>query len=164
VVQELIEKTRMRQAAVMSEVTWRGRTVPVKSEHARLLLLNIHGYEQQLANTDTVDGQLSIYEKMAKDLVDVQQLLKDEYKDDPVRVSGIFTLNHCLQVAFHTRVRFYLIDGASTLCCCYFCIYRISRLVCEQLQVVTRECQMECICTLTCRICVSLKLRNVILL
>lgn len=103
----------MRQAAAMSEVTWRGRTVPVKSEHARLLLLNIHGYEQQLADTNTVDGQLSIYEKMAKDLVDVQQLLKDEYKDDPVRtdldiVHGrpcTYCLRHCTRMTLYVLTR-----------------------------------------------------------
>ena len=79
--------TRLKQAAMLSEVTWRGRTVPVKNEHARLLLLNINGYEQQISGTESIDGQLSIYEKMAKDLVDVQQLLKEDYKDDPVSYS-----------------------------------------------------------------------------
>lgn len=39
--QALITQTRAKQAAVMSEVEWRGRTVPVKIDKARIFLLGL---------------------------------------------------------------------------------------------------------------------------
>lgn len=41
VFQALITQTRAKQAAVMSEVEWRGRTVPVKIDKARIFLLGL---------------------------------------------------------------------------------------------------------------------------
>ena len=35
----LISQTRQKQAATLSEVTFRGRTIPVKSEKVRVFLL-----------------------------------------------------------------------------------------------------------------------------
>lgn len=39
--QALITQTRAKQAAVMSEVEWRGRIVPVKIDKARIFLLGL---------------------------------------------------------------------------------------------------------------------------
>jgi len=39
--QALITQTRAKQAATMSEVEWRGRTVPVKIDKVRIFLLGL---------------------------------------------------------------------------------------------------------------------------
>jgi len=79
---ELIEKTREKQAATLSEVTWRGRTIPVKNEAVRIFLLSVADSEEQLRSSVTIDGKLSILETSLKELMDAQQSLRDECKDD----------------------------------------------------------------------------------
>ena len=49
-VQELIEKTREKQSATLSEVTWRERTVPVKNEQvSHLGLIGVYLHQAQTA-------------------------------------------------------------------------------------------------------------------
>ena len=80
----MIEKTKEKQSATLSEVTWRGRTVPVKNEQVRVLLLSVQESERQLAESDSTEGKLSVCETLLKELIDAQQSLRDELKDDPV--------------------------------------------------------------------------------
>ncbi|XP_052398348.1 signal recognition particle subunit SRP68-like [Carassius gibelio] len=47
----LITQTRAKQAAVMSEVEWRGRTVPVKIDKARIFLLGLADNEAAIIQT-----------------------------------------------------------------------------------------------------------------
>ena len=82
--QELIEKTRERQSSSLTEISWAGRSVPVKNEQVRVLLLNVEHNAAQLADTTSDEHRLSLYETMMKGLVEAQQILRDEYKDDPV--------------------------------------------------------------------------------
>lgn len=83
--QELIEKTRERQAETFSEVTWCNRTVPVKNEHVRVAMLSIQQNTKQLNDSSSSTQQkLSLYESLLKELIDAQQSLRDELKDDQV--------------------------------------------------------------------------------
>lgn len=47
--QALITQARTKQAATMSEVEWRGRTVPVKIDKARVFLLGLADNEAAVA-------------------------------------------------------------------------------------------------------------------
>lgn len=47
--QALITQTRAKQAATMSEVEWRGRTVPVKIDKVRIFLLGLADNEAAIA-------------------------------------------------------------------------------------------------------------------
>lgn len=49
VLQALITQTRAKQAATMSEVQWRGRTVPVKIDKVRIFLLGLADNEEAIA-------------------------------------------------------------------------------------------------------------------
>lgn len=53
--QALITQTRAKQAATMSEVEWRGRTVPVKIDKARIFLLGLADNEAAIAQVRTND-------------------------------------------------------------------------------------------------------------
>jgi len=69
--------------------------VPVKNEQVRVLLLNIDHNAAQLAETTSDEHKLSLYETMMKALVEAQQILRDDYKDDAVgfrRIVSIYTL------------------------------------------------------------------------
>lgn len=51
--QTLITQARTKQAATMSEVEWRGRTVPVKIDKARIFLLGLADNEAAIAQAST---------------------------------------------------------------------------------------------------------------
>lgn len=79
---ELIEKTREKQAATLSEFTWRGRTIPVKNEAVRTFLLSVEESKKSMAAAGTSDSKLSMCETLLKELIEAQQSLRDELKDD----------------------------------------------------------------------------------
>lgn len=82
--QVLIAQTREKQAATLSEVTWRGRTVPVKQEKVRVFLLNLQEVEENLAQAEDLDSKISVYESLLMDCKDALQVLREEIRADPV--------------------------------------------------------------------------------
>lgn len=60
--------------------------MPVKNEQVRVFLLSIQDSEKQLGEAHTADSKLSIYESLLKELIDAQQALREELKDDPVSI------------------------------------------------------------------------------
>lgn len=51
--QSLITQARTKQAATMSEVEWRGRSVPVKIDKARIFLLGLADNEAAIAQVSS---------------------------------------------------------------------------------------------------------------
>ena len=82
--QVLLSQTREKQAATLSEVTWRGRTVPVKSEPVRLFLLNLQESSKEVEMSEGIDNKISIYESILKQCIDAQQVLRDSLQEDQV--------------------------------------------------------------------------------
>ena len=82
--QDLLSQTREKQAATLSEVTWRGRTVQVKVETVRLFLLSMTDAEKELETADTTDSKISIYETLLKQCIEAQQALRDALQEDTV--------------------------------------------------------------------------------
>jgi len=78
----LISQTRQKQAATLSEVTFRGRTIPVKSEKVRVFLLAHQEAEASLASAEAADQQ-AILEKIIDEVKDALTALQDEMKADP---------------------------------------------------------------------------------
>ncbi|KAK4306411.1 hypothetical protein Pmani_021767 [Petrolisthes manimaculis] len=79
----LLAATRERQAATLSEVTWKRRTLAVKHEKVRLFLFNeglIHG---ELEKTSDPDEQVRMLEKLLMECKDAIQLVRDDLKNDP---------------------------------------------------------------------------------
>ncbi|XP_059176019.1 signal recognition particle subunit SRP68-like [Physella acuta] len=81
---DLLSQTREKQAATLSEVTWRGRTVPVKVEAVRLFLLNMQDLNSELEAAESLDSRVSIYESILKQCIDAQQALRDTLQEDQV--------------------------------------------------------------------------------
>ncbi|PVD38591.1 hypothetical protein C0Q70_01207 [Pomacea canaliculata] len=86
---DLLSQTREKQAATLSEVTWRGRMVPVKVESVRLFLLGVGDAEKELESADTLDSKISIYETLLKQCIDAQQSLRDTLQEDVVFKAAI---------------------------------------------------------------------------
>ncbi|KAL3877845.1 hypothetical protein ACJMK2_035489 [Sinanodonta woodiana] len=81
-IDSLLSQTREKQAATLSEVTWRGRTVPVKNEQVRLFLLNVQESPKEIEKAQGLDNKISIYESLLKQCIDAQQALRDTLQDD----------------------------------------------------------------------------------
>lgn len=74
----LIAQTREKQAASLLEVTWRGRTVPVRLEKIRVFLLAYQGLDASLGKANECDAKLSAYETILLDCKEAIQSLKED--------------------------------------------------------------------------------------
>ena len=82
--QELLSQTREKQASTLSEISWRGRTMPIKVEAVRVFLLNLQESSKELEATENNEAKVSIYESLLKQCIDAQQALRDTLQEDPV--------------------------------------------------------------------------------
>nr|CAG4646195.1 EOG090X04NF [Macrothrix elegans] len=74
----LIAQTREKQAASLLEVSWRGRTVPVRLEKIRFFLLAFQSLDTSLGQANGFDAQLSVYETILLDCKEAIQCLKED--------------------------------------------------------------------------------------
>lgn len=82
--QEIIAQTRDKEAAAMTEVNWRGHTVPVKNEKVRSFILHAQQSARELERADTLDSKLTLYDNLLMECKDALQAIKDELKGDTV--------------------------------------------------------------------------------
>ncbi|KAG7491678.1 hypothetical protein MATL_G00006260 [Megalops atlanticus] len=78
----LITQTRAKQAATMSEVEWRGRTVPVKIDKARIFLLGLADNEAAIAQAADEETKERLYETLLAECRDTIQAVREEIKVD----------------------------------------------------------------------------------
>uniref|UniRef100_A0A8C7VEP3 Signal recognition particle subunit SRP68 n=1 Tax=Oncorhynchus mykiss TaxID=8022 RepID=A0A8C7VEP3_ONCMY len=75
----LITQTRAKQAATMSEVEWRGRTVPVKIDKARIFLLGLGDNEAAIAQAANEETKERLYETLLAECRDTIQAVREDY-------------------------------------------------------------------------------------
>ncbi|KAM9490984.1 signal recognition particle subunit SRP68-like isoform 1-T1 [Salvelinus alpinus] len=78
----LITQTRAKQAATMSEVEWRGRTVPVKIDKARIFLLGLGDNEAAIAQAVNEETKERLYETLLAECRDTIQAVREELKTE----------------------------------------------------------------------------------
>ncbi|XP_038872886.1 signal recognition particle subunit SRP68 [Salvelinus namaycush] len=78
----LITQTRAKQAATMSEVEWRGRTVPVKIDKARIFLLGLGDNEAAIAQAANEETKERLYETLLAECRDTIQAVREELKTE----------------------------------------------------------------------------------
>ncbi|XP_056135873.1 signal recognition particle subunit SRP68 [Lampris incognitus] len=78
----LITQTRAKQAATMSEVEWRGRTVPVKIDKARIFLLGLADNEAAIAQAANEETKEHLYETLLAECRDTIQAVREELKTE----------------------------------------------------------------------------------
>ncbi|XP_041839170.1 signal recognition particle subunit SRP68 [Melanotaenia boesemani] len=78
----LITQARTKQAATMSEVEWRGRTVPVKIDKARIFLLGLADNEAAIAQAANEDTKEHLYETLLAECRDTIQAVREELKSE----------------------------------------------------------------------------------
>ncbi|XP_071527965.1 signal recognition particle subunit SRP68 [Panulirus ornatus] len=79
----LLASARERQAATLSEVTWKGRTLSVKHEKVRLFLFNEGLIHEELEKTSCADEREKMLDKLLMECKDAIQLVRDDLKNDP---------------------------------------------------------------------------------
>ncbi|KAM4595526.1 signal recognition particle subunit SRP68 [Fundulus diaphanus] len=78
----LITQARTKQAATMSEVEWRGRTVPVKIDKARIFLLGLADNEAAIAQAVNEETKEHLYETLLAECRDTIQAVREELKSE----------------------------------------------------------------------------------
>lgn len=68
-VQALITQARTKQAVTMSEVEWRGRTVPIKIDKARIFLLGLADNEAAIAQVSYMPLLSCVYLRITSVLI-----------------------------------------------------------------------------------------------
>ncbi|KAG7486571.1 signal recognition particle subunit SRP68 [Solea senegalensis] len=80
--ESLITQARTKQAATMSEVVWRGRTVPVKIDKARIFLLGLADNEAAIAQAANEETKEHLYETLLAECRDTIQAVREELKSE----------------------------------------------------------------------------------
>lgn len=83
-IQEVLAQTREKEAQSMTEVTWRGRSIPVKNEKVRAFILHAQHIARELDSAEDIEGKMSMYEDLLMECKDALQAVKDELKGDTV--------------------------------------------------------------------------------
>uniref|UniRef100_A0A3P9JJT5 Signal recognition particle subunit SRP68 n=1 Tax=Oryzias latipes TaxID=8090 RepID=A0A3P9JJT5_ORYLA len=78
----LITQARTKQAATMSEVEWRGRSVPVKVDKARIFLLGLADNEAAIAQASNEETKEHLYETLLAECRDTIQAVREELKSE----------------------------------------------------------------------------------
>uniref|UniRef100_A0A672HU44 Signal recognition particle subunit SRP68 n=1 Tax=Salarias fasciatus TaxID=181472 RepID=A0A672HU44_SALFA len=78
----LITQARTKQAATMSEVEWRGRSVPVKIDKARIFLLGLADNEAAIAQASNEETKEHLYETLLAECRDTIQAVREELKSE----------------------------------------------------------------------------------
>uniref|UniRef100_A0A8D2LLR8 Signal recognition particle subunit SRP68 n=2 Tax=Varanus komodoensis TaxID=61221 RepID=A0A8D2LLR8_VARKO len=80
--ESLITQTRAKQAATMSEVEWRGRSVPVKIDKVRIFLLGLADTEAAIAQAEEEETKERLFESLLSECRDAIQAVREELKPD----------------------------------------------------------------------------------
>ncbi|XP_056405412.1 signal recognition particle subunit SRP68 [Hyla sarda] len=78
----LISQTRAKQAATMSEVEWRGRTIPVKIDKVRIFLLGLSDTEAAISQAEDEEAKERLFESVLSECRDAIQSVREELKTE----------------------------------------------------------------------------------
>ena len=100
--QAAINQTREKLASSVGEVTWRGRTIPVKNEKARIFILRLQDKEQELERNDDFEGKMSVYDNLLMECKEALQSAKEEITSELVSSKHIFSVNFSLVILMYS--------------------------------------------------------------
>lgn len=73
----------------MTEITWKGKTVPVKDEQVRSFILHSNESQQEVERAENFENKMAVYDQLLMECKDGLQSLKDEMKPDQVSLQTI---------------------------------------------------------------------------
>ena len=111
--QLVLAKTQEKAASSLTEVTWLGKKVPVKSEKLRVGFVKLQQLEGELSRAEGGDAKMDVYERLLMECQDAMQLVRDELGPEPVsKIMWVFIVHVCVSII---RI---LVCGYSTLHIC----------------------------------------------
>eukprot|EP00794_Sanderia_malayensis_P008838 gene8838-9784_t len=73
-----ISQTREKLASNVGEVSWRGRTVPVRNEKARVFILRMQSKDEELQRADGSEEKIEAYDDFLMECKEAVQSLKED--------------------------------------------------------------------------------------
>nr|CAD7447678.1 unnamed protein product [Timema bartmani] len=119
----LMAQTRERGTEVVSEVEWRGRSVPAKPERVRLFLLSEKEAEKSLKRASDNTEKIALLETLLMDCKDAIAAARDEMKTDQpakARTGPLSSLQYLLSYLTYIRLtrtiqrNLLMVDSAKT--------------------------------------------------
>ncbi|CAG2065174.1 unnamed protein product [Timema podura] len=116
-------QTRERGTEVVSEVEWRGRSVPAKPERVRLFLLSEKEAEKSLKRASDNTEKIALLETLLMDCKDAIAAARDEMKTDQpakARTGPLSSLQYLLSYLTYIRLtrtiqrNLLMVDSAKT--------------------------------------------------
>lgn len=88
----LISQSREKQANSYTELTWEGKTIPVKNELVRAFLLRVDDSEHELERAESFENKMTVFDQLLMECKDGLQSVKDEMKPDQVYMYSFYCL------------------------------------------------------------------------
>ncbi|KAM4663077.1 signal recognition particle subunit SRP68 [Discoglossus pictus] len=92
--ESLITQTRAKQAATMSEVEWRGRTMPVKIDRVRIFLLGQADTEAAIAQAENEETRERLFESVLSECRDALQSVREELRSEQRQRDAVMDAEH----------------------------------------------------------------------
>ena len=83
---EVLVKTQEKAATSLTEVTWLGKKVPVRSERLRVSLVKLQLVEGELGREAEPEKNMEVYETLLMECQDTMQLAREELTTETVRI------------------------------------------------------------------------------
>ena len=84
VFQAAIAQTREKLASTFGEVTWQGKTVPIRNEKVRVFILRHQDKDTELERQIKFEDKMQIFDNIMMECKDVLQIVKDELGSEMV--------------------------------------------------------------------------------
>ena len=85
----MLSKTQEKAATSLTEVSWLGKKVPVRSERLRVSLVKLQLVEGELAMAGEADKKMEVYETLLMECQDAMQTVRDEIAMETVGLIAI---------------------------------------------------------------------------
>ena len=86
-------KTQEKAASSLTEVTWLGKKVPVRSEKVRVSLVRLQQVEGEVGRVERAESKMEEYERLLMECQDALQITKEELNLEMVGCSTSTTYN-----------------------------------------------------------------------
>lgn len=90
--QLVLTKTQEKAATSLTEVSWLGKKVPVRSERLCVSLVKLQLVEGELARTGEAEKKMEVYETLLMECQDAMQTVRDEITMETVSLHAIVYL------------------------------------------------------------------------
>ena len=83
--QSVLMQTQEKAASSLTEVTWQGKQLPVKSAKLRVSLVKVHQLVTDLGRLDGEEDKLSTYDKLLMEVQSALQIAHDDLSVETVQ-------------------------------------------------------------------------------